>query len=69
MIFKTISLIALLMFSSCAPKEEISVFDASMMIRTTEETEAIKNKIAESKDEEKRNKEEIESTLNSLKTN
>ena len=58
-----------LTISSCSPKEQISVFDSSMLIRTSSETEEIKNEITSIRKECENNKYLIQNELNSISHN
>jgi len=56
-------ILLLTLLTSCSPKEEISIFDSNMIMRSTSEAEEIGNKILEHKAECTSNKEEMENIL------
>lgn len=62
-----LTFITLCQQASCAPKEQIGVFDSNMLIRTTVETEEINKQILEDKTECLDNKVKMEKTLSVLR--
>ena len=54
------------LLTSCAPKEQISLFDSNLLMRSTAKTEENLSQIKKHKQECENNKHEIESTIKSL---